>query len=60
MGKRPPSAAFSANAGQTILVQFSSILANKTWTAADGVTFADLRGRIQQSWLVVRDVTTCS
>ena len=46
-----------ANAGQTILVQFSSILANKTWTAADGVTFADLRGRIQQSWLVVRDLS---
>ncbi|UEM08795.1 methyl-accepting chemotaxis protein [Bradyrhizobium barranii subsp. barranii] len=46
-----------ANAGQTILVQFSSILANKTWTAADGVTFADLRGRIQQSWVVVRDLS---
>ncbi|UVO40138.1 HAMP domain-containing protein [Bradyrhizobium arachidis] len=46
-----------ANAGQTILVQFSAILANKTWTAADGVAFADLRGRIQQSWLVVRDLS---
>ena len=46
-----------ANAGQTILIQFSSILANKTWTAADGVTFADLRGRIQQSWVVVRDLS---
>jgi methyl-accepting chemotaxis protein len=45
-----------ANAGQTILMTFSSILANKSWTAADGVTFADLRGRIQQSWLVVKDL----
>ena len=34
----------------------SPILANKTWTAADGVTFADLRGR-PQSWLVVRDLS---
>ncbi|MBR0848364.1 HAMP domain-containing protein [Bradyrhizobium diazoefficiens] len=45
-----------ANAGQTILVTFSTILANKSWTAADGVVFADLRGRIQQSWLVVKDL----
>jgi methyl-accepting chemotaxis protein len=45
-----------ANAGQTILMTFSTILANKSWTAADGVGFADLRGRIQQSWLVVKDL----
>jgi methyl-accepting chemotaxis protein len=46
-----------ANAGQTILMQFSSILANKSWSAADGVGFADLRGRIQQSWVLVRDLS---
>jgi methyl-accepting chemotaxis protein len=45
-----------ANAGQTILLTFSSILANKSWTATEGVSFADLRGRVQQSWLVVKDL----
>jgi methyl-accepting chemotaxis protein len=45
-----------ANAGQTILVEFSSILANKTWTATDALEFADLRGRVQQAWIVVRDL----
>ena len=46
-----------ANGGQTLLMQFSSILANKSWSATDGVEFADLRGRIQQAWMVVRDLS---
>jgi methyl-accepting chemotaxis protein len=45
-----------ANVGQIILMQFSSVLANKSWSVTDGVEFADLRGRIQQSWTVVRDL----
>lgn len=44
--------------GQTILMQFSSILAGKNWGPAEGIDFADQRGRVQQSWKVVRDLST--
>ncbi|MGY4236815.1 methyl-accepting chemotaxis protein [Bradyrhizobium sp. USDA 4449] len=43
-----------ATAGQIILSQFSTILANKPWTATDGIDFADLRGRSQATWSIVR------
>ena len=46
-----------ATAGQTILSQFSTILANKSWSATDGIDFADLRGRSQASWSVVRSLS---
>lgn len=45
-----------ANAGQTILIEFSSILANKSWGPAEALEYADLRGRIQQAWTIVRDI----
>lgn len=44
--------------GNTILRQFSSILAGRSWNAADGVDFGDLRGRVAQSWSIVRDLST--
>src|ERR1700704_4795466 len=44
--------------GQTILMQFSSILAGKNWGPAEGIDFADQRGRVQQSWKIVRDLST--
>ncbi|WP_247983508.1 hypothetical protein [Bradyrhizobium sp. 186] len=46
-----------ATVGQTILSQFSAILANKSWTATDGIDFADLRGRSQAAWSVVRNLS---
>lgn len=46
-----------ANLGQTILMQFSSILAGKNWGAAEGLEFGDMRGRVQQSWAIVRDLS---
>src|SRR5581483_111360 len=46
-----------ATVGQTILSQFSSILANKSWTAPDGIDFADLRGRSQAAWGIVRNLS---
>ncbi|MBR0828204.1 HAMP domain-containing protein [Bradyrhizobium manausense] len=46
-----------ASQGQTILMQFSAILAGKSWGALEGVEFADLRGRLQQSWKIVRDLS---
>ena len=46
-----------ATVGQTILSQFSTILANKTWAATDGIDFADLRGRSQTAWGVVRTLS---
>lgn len=46
-----------ASQGQTILMQFSAILAGKSWGAPEGVEFADLRGRLQQSWKIVRDLS---
>ncbi|MBI5263214.1 MAG: methyl-accepting chemotaxis protein, partial [Bradyrhizobium sp.] len=44
--------------GQTILRQFSSMLAGRSWSAADGLDFGDLRGRTTQSWKVVRDLSS--
>jgi methyl-accepting chemotaxis protein len=46
-----------ANLGQTILMQFSSILAAKSWGPAESVEFGDMRGRVQQSWAIVRDLS---
>ncbi|GLR88147.1 methyl-accepting chemotaxis protein [Bradyrhizobium iriomotense] len=43
--------------GQTILSQFSSIMAGKTWTISEGFDFADQRGRSQQAWRTVRDLS---
>ncbi|MBR0716145.1 methyl-accepting chemotaxis protein [Bradyrhizobium liaoningense] len=46
-----------ASQGQTILMQFSAILAGKSWGPPEGIEFADLRGRLQQSWKIVRDLS---
>ncbi|KJC37340.1 chemotaxis protein [Bradyrhizobium sp. LTSP849] len=46
-----------ATVGQTILSQFSTILANKSWAASDGTDFADLRGRSQAAWSIVRNLS---
>ncbi|TPQ30535.1 methyl-accepting chemotaxis protein [Bradyrhizobium guangdongense] len=46
-----------ASQGQTILMQFSAILGGKSWGAGEGIEFADLRGRLQQSWKVVRELS---
>ena len=46
-----------ATVGQTILSEFSTILANKSWAAADGTDFADLRGRSQAAWSIVRNLS---
>lgn len=46
-----------ATVGQTILSQFSAILASKSWSAAEGMDFADLRGRSQAAWSVVRNLS---
>jgi methyl-accepting chemotaxis protein len=46
-----------ATVGQTILSQFSAILGNKSWTAAEGIEFADLRGRSQAAWSIVRNLS---
>lgn len=44
-----------ASIGQTILVQFSTILAAKGWGPAEAIDYGDMRGRVQQSWNIVRD-----
>jgi methyl-accepting chemotaxis protein len=46
-----------ATVGQTILSQFSAILGNKSWSATDGIDFADLRGRSQAAWSIVRSLS---
>ncbi|CCE07060.1 conserved exported hypothetical protein [Bradyrhizobium sp. STM 3843] len=47
-----------AVAGQTILMEFSALVSGRTWTAADGLEFANNRGRAQQSWDIVIKLAT--
>jgi methyl-accepting chemotaxis protein len=46
-----------AAVGQSILTQFTAILGGRAWSAADAIEFADQRGRAQQSWNIVRDLS---
>jgi methyl-accepting chemotaxis protein len=47
-----------ATVGATILSEFSSVVGGRTWTATDGLDFADSRGRAQQSWEIVVKLAT--